>query len=564
MPPPPEPVLLPLLTASPPPPSTNTDSLKPTDSELDLTAKSTKILRAPPSTVFQILSPTDAAEPCSTLGAANLITTLNHLTQQSHTASHPGVHHAIEYCLTQQLDLGGAYGRLRHLWAAPDVSVSWAAVGAERASIELARSSAFFTDDQARRTLRHPYVLGPRRLWDLYSHRVVPACFVPERRHVWAITHSWRAHMERALSPVNERQWMVPLPPGVTLEAIRDELLGMGATYCWLDVVCNRQGVKDADGVTVPDAQLAEELAADLPTMGNIYAMAGTVVRYYSGLGLPFSADGLDDTHHWFNRGWTLQEMNIKTVVGGLRAESRVVPVTGFECDRGAEPFPEFSALLRPLDSIVTATPRLAKVVKAMRPRHTRDNVDKIYGLGYLIKARTLPAYRAVEPDVTSRLEDVWWQLVYCMSDTMHGELLFLFTRPGGYKKRKWLPKWEQLMAADMVQDPNLDESVRLLPSGRAKYFGYRLAVCEIVGDEVAVTGEWEVARRFRFERDQACALQGTYTLVGNPRREYFVVCKPQVNADDLLEKVFVIHISATETARVLEWGIHRKECIFK
>lgn len=366
-------------------------------------------------------------------------------------------------------------------------------------------------------------------------------------------------------TPVNDRQWMVPLPPTVTLEAVRDELLGMGAVYCWLDVVCARQrrDLTDADGNPIPDTVRAEEMAIDLPTMGNIYVMASKVVRYYSGLGLPFSPDGLADERHWLKRGWTLQEMNINTAVGGLYTETRAVPVTGFERDRDAEEFPEFSALLRPLEAIVTATPRLAKVVKAMRPRHTRDNVDKIYGLGYLIRARTLPAYKAVKGNAPSLLEDVWWQLVHCMSDTMHGELLFLFTQPGKYKKRKWLPKWEQLMAADMLQDSHLDESVKILPSGKAKYYGYVLANCHIAGDVVTVMGQWEVDREFVFQRDQTCLLDGSYTLVGNMRRDYFVVCKPQVKVKDSLEKVFVIRLSTGESERLTEWGLRRDECLF-
>lgn len=548
-----------LLSPSPssailPSPSPSPSATKPT---MALNHNNTPPGPPPPKTI----TPAEAAQPCESIGATALLAKLNDLTHQSHTMADSGVQRAIDWCLSQQFDFGSAYGRLRPLWTSPDISTAWAKVVTEQQTIDELRASAFFTDAEGRRTLKHPYVLGPRRIWDLCSHRVVPSAFVLDRRHVWAITHSWRKDMHRNSTPVNEHQWPVPLPASVTLEAVRDELLAMGAVYCWLDVVCIRQssGLKDA-----PDPVRDRELEADMPTMGNIYAMAAMVVRYYSGLGLPFSPDGLDDDHHWLNRGWTLQEMNIRTRVGGLGSEERVVPVTGFECDRGEDPFPEFAARLRPLDSIVTATPRLAKVVKAMRPRRTRDDVDKIYGLGYLIKARTLPAYKAVRGDAAGKLEDAWWQLVYCMSDTMHGELLFLFTQPGEYKKRKWLPKWEQLMMGDMVQDMNIDESVRLLPSGKAKYNGYRLGVCEIVGNEVIVKGMWDVDRRFRFERDETCTLGGVYTLVGNPKRSYFVVCKPQVKADDLLAKVFVIHLSPAETEAVMQWGLHRSDCIFR
>lgn len=553
--------LLPPLPSTHPAPSPIIDALKPT----------TAAPFAPPPTPIATprhpsITPTEASVPCQTLGITALLTKLNALTSRTFTLDAPGVQSTLDWCLSEGLDFGGAYGRLRHLWATPNIATARAAVAAEEQATTDLRASAFFIDAQGRRTLKHPYIIGPRRLWDLPSHRVVPASFIPDRHHLWAVTHAWREIMVGAWSPVNERQWKVPLPETVTLEAIRDELLGMGAVYCWLDVACNRQrsDVKGEDGQWLVEPLLDKELEVDLPTMGNIYGMAAKVVRYYSGLGLPFTPTGLTDTRHWFMRGWTLQEMNISTAVGGLYTETRAVPVTGFERDRDAEEFPEVAALLRPLEAIVTATPRLAKVVKAMRPRYTRDAVDKIYGLGYMIKARTLPAYKADKTNGTSYLEDVWWQLVHCMSDTMRGELLFLFTQPGKFKKRKWLPKWEQLMTADMVQDSHLDESVTVLASGKAKYYGYLMADCRITGDEVTVTGHWEVDRKFVFRRDETCALEGSYTLVGNPRREYFVVCKPQLKPKDVLEKVFVIRLAPAETERLLEWGLSRTDCIFK
>lgn len=71
-------------------------------------------------------------------------------------------------------------------------------------------------------------------------------------------------------------------------------------------------------------------MSIDLPTMGNIYAMASTVVRYYSGFALPFNEkDDLNHKNHWFMRAWTLQEMNI----GGLSGKKRPVPITGYEFD---------------------------------------------------------------------------------------------------------------------------------------------------------------------------------------------------------------------------------------
>ena len=44
--------------------------------------------------------------------------------------------------------------------------------------------------------------------------------------------------MVRLTTAVNQEQHPVPIPEGVTLDAVRDELLGLGAQFCWLDILC--------------------------------------------------------------------------------------------------------------------------------------------------------------------------------------------------------------------------------------------------------------------------------------------------------------------------------------
>lgn len=495
----------------------------------------------------------------------------------------PGVKDAIDSYLGKELDFGVAYGQLRQIWALqgvagelPDVAAAWKAVHDDKKAIEQSRIDVYSKDIFGRRTLHDPYRLGPRRIWDLYSHRVVELYFVPNRDRIWAITHSWREKMEGVLSAVNEREWPVPLPPGVTLEAVREELLGMGSEYCWLDVVCARQRASEHESEKGKLRKLLrdKEMEVDIPTMGNIYVMAAMVVRYYNGLGCPFTGHGLSDSRHWLKRVWTLQEMNLHTRIGGLSPTQINVPVTGFEYDHATGPYQHLSYLLRPLEIMITITPSLVGVVKGMRDRHASDPVDKIYGLGYLLKARSLPAYTPISPiklsesSKSSGLEDVWSRLVRCMADAMHGELLFLFTQPGNGEGKKWLPTWKQLMEIDMINDPKLDETVVLQSDGNAKYEGYRFQTCEIAGTEVTVMGRKLQDRKFSFLPSKSSPPPGIYTLVANPRRDYFVVCKHTSSETAILDKVSVIRLRPNEPgmakSTVWGWGLVRSECIFR
>lgn len=54
------------------------------------------------------------------------------------------------------------------------------------------------------------------------------------------------------------------------------------------------------------------------------------------------------------------------------------------------------------------------------------------------------------------------------------------------------------------------------------------------------------------------------YTLVANPRRDYFVVCRLQKEEEKSLEKVAVVRLGAGESEKVKEWGMRRSECLFK
>ncbi|KAF8460021.1 hypothetical protein BDZ91DRAFT_645116, partial [Kalaharituber pfeilii] len=139
-------------------------------------------------------------------------------------------------------------------------------------------------------SIKNPYSIPPRRLWDLLANRVVeldvfakddgekprmPPC------GYYAITHSWTKDMQLWMTPINHYQWPVPLPAGTTFEEIRWEALHAGASYCWLDVLCLRQ--KTFEPVT--EEQREVEWSIDVPTIGNVYRQATHVLRYFNGLG---------------------------------------------------------------------------------------------------------------------------------------------------------------------------------------------------------------------------------------------------------------------------------------
>ena len=89
--------------------------------------------------------------------------------------------------------------------------------------------------------------IGPRRLWDLFSDRVVPIWQVPKKANIMPVSHVWLPETERiwVRTSINGERWPVPIPKHTTLERVRVELLNLGAEYAWLDVLCLRQRTPD-------------------------------------------------------------------------------------------------------------------------------------------------------------------------------------------------------------------------------------------------------------------------------------------------------------------------------
>ncbi len=83
-----------------------------------------------------------------------------------------------------------------------------------------------------------PY-LQPRRVWDLYSNRVMPSWIIDKlsislfsngTAKLLPISHAWvneKNHMD-VWTSINGREWPVPIPKGASLELIRIEMLNLG------------------------------------------------------------------------------------------------------------------------------------------------------------------------------------------------------------------------------------------------------------------------------------------------------------------------------------------------
>ena len=181
----------------------------------------------------------------------------------------------------------------------------------------------------------------PRRIWDICANTVIPATwfcgpFCPLTGDVLVgtigvtpVSHAWVANDDLAfiLTDANQKLWPIPLPRGVELEDIREEMIRLGVRYAWLDVLCLRQQGQPA---LAKDLALAasqevvdrceqcrqEEWKVDVPTIGAIYSnqsdeglyRAGPIVVFMNGLGRPFEGEGWTSERHWFKRVWTLQE----------------------------------------------------------------------------------------------------------------------------------------------------------------------------------------------------------------------------------------------------------------
>ncbi|KAK0429826.1 hypothetical protein EV421DRAFT_1945903 [Armillaria borealis] len=364
-------------------------------------------------------------------------------TRTSYALDTPSLRSILKDCVEKNYNFGTAYGRLRRIWYTADCS---------NIRDELRRH------EQIDRKMRQKALEGnrvvnpnlpPQHVWDLYSNRVMPR-WVWDIQCPWEwpqpISHAWvdeKDHMD-VITPINRKEWPVPIPKGTSLDLIWIEMLNLGVEYTWLDVLCLRQKGGPKEDLRV------EEWKLDVPTIGYVYWDAKVVI-YLSGLGLPLSLKegDLDSDRCWFRRAWTLQEVSDSgiSIIAGDTSDG---PMHAEPIDKDGNY--ETGLLTRFHKQLGPAQGgNVFAQLTDMQDRVLTNPVDKVAGLTFPLRPRSIPAYHESES-----LEDAWTALVNAIYPFMRVSL-FLFYPEVGLGCKKWRPTWEQVMTEPLPQDANCD-----------------------------------------------------------------------------------------------------------
>ncbi|PBK82966.1 hypothetical protein ARMGADRAFT_893888, partial [Armillaria gallica] len=348
---------------------------------------------------------------CATFGVPCLLDQLNPLLGTSYTMNTPSLPSLLEDCITKEYDFGTAYSRLRAVWHTED----WNTVWDELRSCE--------AEDQKRRQNA------------VHGNGNVDAYRYPRRKHPHPISHAWVDENDRVdvWTPINGREWPVPIPKDANLDLIRIEMLNRSSEYVWLDVLCLRQ-----KGGPREDLR-AEEWKLDVPTIGQVYKW-NTTHCYLSGLGRPLrvTEDYFDSDRCWFNRAWTLQE------IGDLGYEiCRVTPDGPLDAKPDKDGNYDTTVLMtfhQKLQGLKRLDHQTFDVLEEMRRQESTNLVDKIAGMASLLWSLRIPAYHE-----SQSLEDAWTAFMNTASDHVRGDLFFKYPEPGN-AGAKWRPSWNQVL----------------------------------------------------------------------------------------------------------------------
>ena len=383
---------------------------------------------------------------CEDMGLDELLKNLNSIMGTRYSFSKkPGLKDCLQEYLDESCDFGLAYGSLRPYWHDYNFRDVPRLMERRKNDDRKMRKEAMDGD-----SIISPNI-PPRRIWDLYSNRVLPFHALPVDDPaeipdvVWAVSHSWVSDSERkgVSTRINGKAWKVPIPKRTDIHNLRIELLNLGAEYVFLDVLCLRQ----KDGDKSKDYQLKKEWRLDVPTIGYIYQHSErqTIITYFNGLGLPFTIapSNLTSEFHWLQRVWTLQETAPSWLPGGLTMQS-------FGSDRNKQKIgPKFYQRLN--EGVEVKSQGIFELVNAIRGRKFANRVDQIWGLAYLLRCKSLPIY---EPDLD--VEDAWDALVEHMDPILRTEMLFSWGGRGR-GEYEWRPSWRQLMHCDDLPAVQLD-----------------------------------------------------------------------------------------------------------
>ncbi len=400
-----------------------------------------------------VISSSLADTPCATLGIERLLDQLNATLGTSYTLDTLSLLSLLNECIEKNNDFGTAYACLRPVWNTH---------GNSNMQNELRKHEEKDKEWREKALVRNRIIdphLPPRRVWDLYSNRVVPswvtdASSVPQynyyRERPRPISHAWVDEKDRVdvWTSINGKEWPVPIPKGASLELIRIEMLNLGVEYTWLDVLCLRQKGGLQDNLCV------EEWKLDVPTIGCVYNIL-MVVIYLSGLGQPLSLeDGdLHSDQCWFRRAWTVQEVGRwdRIIAGdtpdGPMHARRIDEDGNYETDL----LTRFHKELKSVQESRSLFGRLAE----MQKRVSTNPVDRVAGLAFPLVPKTIPAYHESES-----LEDAWTALVDAIDPVMRVDFLFGYPE-AGLGCKKWRPTWMQVMTEPLPDYSNYYDAVK-------------------------------------------------------------------------------------------------------
>ncbi len=369
-----------------------------------------------------VISSSLSNTPCEILGIGGLLEKLNSVLGTSYTLYKPRIYSLLLVFITKNSDFGTAYAHLRPFWYKDDFTdvedkLCTREVGDSKMREEVLVNKRIIDQD-----------MPPRRVWDLYSNRVVPwwvACRYPS-----PISHAWVEEKDRmdVLTPINGYEWLVPIPKDTHLDLIRIEMLNTGAEYAWLDVLCLRQVGRQREDLR------AKEWKVDVPTIGRVYLVLKPTVYYFNGLGRPlrFKVGDFESDRSWFRRVWTLQEFHKERIIGGDMGDDNAM-TEGVRA--------EFDKQLLSLEIFIKRRSNVFTALSFMRPRVCTNPVDKIAGLVYILwEVDKIPAYSEMQS-----LEDAWTAFVDVLSDGKQSDLFFMYPKPGD-GKTVWRPSWNQVM----------------------------------------------------------------------------------------------------------------------
>ncbi len=311
--------------------------------------------------------------PCATLCTQGLLDQLNITLRTSYSLDNPFLSSLLEDCITNDCDVGMAYGCLRQIWYTDNWSTirgalcRWEELDREREQKAIIGNRIVHTD------------LPPRRVWDLYSNRVMPHWITDTAGDGWwpePISHAWMDERDRVVrwTPINGNKWPVTIPKDVDLNLIRIEMLNLGLEYTWLDVLCLRQvggrrGRLARRGVEVGRAHHRCSVLSQ-PQCGVSLEWAGSAFTLKDG--------DLESERCWFRRAWTLQEVRNRRVIAGDTAYG---PLHA-ECKDGRYETELLTRFHEPLQSTHELLWKVLEALKEMRKRVSTNPVDKIAGTG--------------------------------------------------------------------------------------------------------------------------------------------------------------------------------------